>query len=191
MAIIRRVISFCRPIFALAALAATSRRGDEYQHSEHAVSRRLRILALAALTSFLRVASIAAQQLGTADEAKGMLDRAIAALKSDEPSALSKFNDPSDQQFHDRDLYVFCFDASDGKITADSSTGLRGIDIRTLKLKDDPMGQRAYDIVQNAPPESVRTLDYSFPKPGTMEPAPKQFLETRVGNQGCGIAYYQ
>jgi hypothetical protein len=191
MAIIRRVISFCRPIFALAALAATSRRGDEYQHSEHAMSRRLLIVVLVALTSFLRVASIAAQQLGTADQAKAMLDRAIAALKSDEPGALSKFNDPSDQQFHDRDLYIFCFDVSDGKITADSSNGLRGIDIRALKLKDDPMGQRAYDIVQNAPPESVRTLDYSFPKPGTMEPAPKQFLETRVGNQGCGIAYYQ
>ena len=155
------------------------------------MSRSSFILVLAALASFVRVASIAAQELGTPDEAKAMLDRAIAALKSDEPGALSKFNDPSDQQFHDHDLYVFCFDASDGKITADSSTGLRGIDIRTLKLKDDPMGQRAYDIVQSAPQESVRTLDYSFPKPGTMEPAPKQFLEARVGNQSCGVAYYQ
>ena len=120
-----------------------------------------------------------------------MLDRAIAALKSDEPGALSKFNYPSDQQFHDRDLYIFCFDVSDGKITADSSNGLRGIDIRALKLKDDPMGQRAYDIAQSAPQESVRTMDYSFPKPGTTEPAAKQFLETRVDNQGCSVAYYQ
>ena len=121
---------------------------------------------------------MAAQQLGTPDEAKAMLDRAIAALKSDEPGTLSQFNDPSDQQFHDRDLYVFCFDVADGKITADSSNGLRGIDIRTPKLKDDPMGQRAYDLVQSAPQESIRTMDYSFPKPGTTEPAPKQFLET-------------
>jgi hypothetical protein len=161
------------------------------QHREHAVSRRSLILALSALASFLMVASIAAQQLGTADQAKAMLDRAITALKSDELGALSKFDDPSDAQFHDRDLYVFCFDVSDGKITADSSTGLRGIDIRTLKLKDDPLGQRAYDTVQNMPQESVRTMDYSFPKPGTTEPAPKQFLETRVNNQGCGVAYYQ
>ena len=108
------------------------------------MSRRLLILALAALTSFVRVGSIAAQELGTPDQAKAMLDRAIAALKSDEPGALSKFSDPSDQQFHDRDLYIFCFDVLTGKITADSSNGLRGIDIRTLKLKDDPMGRRAY-----------------------------------------------
>ena len=156
------------------------------------MSRRLLILALAVLASFARVGSMAAQQLGTPDEAKAMLDRAIAALKSDEPGALSKFNDLSDQQFHDRDLYIFCFDVADGKITADSSNGLRGIDIRTLKLKDDPMGQqRAYDTIQSAPRESVRTMDYSFPKPGTTEPSPKQFLETRVGDQGCGVAYYR
>ena len=155
------------------------------------MSRSPFILALAALASFVRVGSIAAQELGTADQAKAMLDRAIVALKSDEPGALNKFNDPSDQQFHDRDLYIFCFDVSDGKITADSSNGLRGIDIRTLKLKDDPMGQRAYDIAHTTPQESVRTMDYSFPKPGTTEPASKQFLETRVDNQGCGVAYYQ
>ena len=85
------------------------------------MGRRLLILAFAALPFFSTVASIAAQELGTVDEAKAMLDRAIAALKSDAPSALSQFNDPSDQQFHDRDLYVFCFDVADGKITADSS----------------------------------------------------------------------
>ncbi len=83
------------------------------------MSRQLLILALAALASFVSVGSIAAQELGTADQAKAMLDRAIVALKSDEPGALSKFNDPSNRQFHDRDLYIFCFDVSDGKITAD------------------------------------------------------------------------
>ncbi len=83
------------------------------------MSRQLLILALAALAFFVRVGSIAAQELGTPDQAKAMLDRAIAALKSDAPGALSKFNDPSNRQFHDRDLYIFCFDVSDGKITAD------------------------------------------------------------------------
>jgi hypothetical protein len=37
--------------------------------------------------------------------------------------------------------------------------------------------------------ESVRTLDYSFPKPGTTEPAAKQ-LQARIDNQRCGVAYY-
>jgi len=71
------------------------------------MSRWLFILALAASTSFGRINSIAAQELGTPDEAKAMLDGAIAELKSAGSGALSKFNDPSDQQFHDRDLYIF------------------------------------------------------------------------------------
>src|SRR5215469_13899310 len=96
--------------------------------------RTLLILAFAALPLFWTIGSIAAQELGTGDEAKAMLDRAIAALKSDPPSALSQFNDPSDREFHNRDLYVFCFDVVDGKITADSNTGLRGMDIQSLKL---------------------------------------------------------
>jgi hypothetical protein len=80
-----------------------------------------------------------------------MPDRAIAALKSDEPGALI---------FQDRDLPIFCFDVSDGKITADSRNGLPGTDIRMLKLKDDPMGQRAYDIVQSTPQENVCVAYY-------------------------------
>jgi hypothetical protein len=154
----------CRAFVACVQIGLQSPKLVGRSTREHAMSRRLLILALAALTSFVRVGSIAAQELGTPDQAKAMLDRAIAALKSDEHGALSKFNDPSDQQFHDRDLYIFCFDVSDGKITADSSNGLRGIDIRALKLKDDPMGQRAYDIAQSVPQESVRTNGLQLPE---------------------------
>jgi hypothetical protein len=86
------------------------------------------------------------------------------------------------------DLYVYCFNVSDGKMTAVSTNGLRGLDIRSLRLKDDPIGRKTYDTVQNTPRGNVVTIDYSFPKPGTVEPVPKQFLDTRVGNQGCGVA---
>jgi hypothetical protein len=88
------------------------------------------------------VASVSAQPLGTAEQARAMLDRAISALKSNEATALSEFNDPNNKQFHDRDLYVFCYSMSDGKITAYESPALLNIDVRTLALKDDPIGQR-------------------------------------------------
>ena len=123
---------------------------------------------------------MAAQELGTPDEAKAMLDRAIAALKSDQPGTMSQFNDPSDQQFHDRDLYVFCFDVADGKITADSSNGLRGIDIRTLKLKDDPMGQRAYDLVQSA--RKRASVPWTTVSRSPERPSPLQSNSLRLGS---------
>src|SRR5581483_12295171 len=61
-----------------------------------------------------------AQASGTGPEAKAMLEKAVAALKADEKAALANFNKP-DGGFKDRDLYVFCFNASDGKITAHPS----------------------------------------------------------------------
>jgi hypothetical protein len=37
----------------------------------------------------------------------------------------------------------------------------------------------------------VVSIDYSFPKPGTKQPATKQSLETRIGNQACGVSYFK
>jgi hypothetical protein len=139
----------------------------------------------------LSVASASGEQLGTVEQARAMLDRAIGVLKSNEATALSEFNDPNNKQFHEHDLYVFCYDISDGKITAYESPALLNIDVRTLALKDDPIGKRAYEAVQNAPEGSTVAIDYNFPKPGTTEPVPKQTLETRIGNQGCGVTYYK
>ena len=151
------------------------------------MSKSLFGLGITAL--ILSVAPVNGQQLGTVEQARAMLDRAIGALKSNEAAALSEFNDPNNKQFHEGDLYVFCYNISDGKITVYESPALLNVDIRTLALKDDPIGKRVY--VQSAPEGSLVTIDYKLPKPGTTEPVPKQTLETRIGNQGCGVTYYK
>jgi len=142
-----------------------------------------------AFATFFSVASAAAPQFGTAEEARAMLDHAVAALKSDEAKALRDFNDTKNKLFHDRDLYISCFDTSDGKFTAFPGPGMTGIDVRTFKLGDDPIGQRASDASQGKPEETDATMEYNFPKGG--KPAVKQSLQTRVGNQGCGVSYYK
>jgi cytochrome c len=97
--------------------------------------------AFAALVPFCCTGLAAAQQSGTAAEAKAMFDRAVAAVKADKATALAEFNDKNNKQFHDRDLYVFCYNMSNGKLTADADQAVMGIDIRTLKFKDDPLGK--------------------------------------------------
>jgi hypothetical protein len=148
------------------------------------------LFAFAFVTLLLTLtgAEAVAQTFGTADEARAMLDHAVASLKSDEAKALREFNDPDSKQFHDRDLYVSCFDISDGKFIA-APPAMLGMDIRTFKVGDDPIGQRAFDAVQDAPQGNVITIDFNFPKAG--KSAVKQSLETRVGNQGCGVSYYK
>ena len=72
---------------------------------------------------------------GTADEARAMLGRVVAAVKADKTKALDTFN-KGEGGFLDRDLYSFCFDISDGKIVAvgnPKTKGLLGLDRGTLK----------------------------------------------------------
>jgi hypothetical protein len=58
-----------------------------------------------------------AQQGGTEQEARAMLDKAITAVKADQVVAIIKFTKGEDG-FLDRDLYPFCFRISDAKTLA-------------------------------------------------------------------------
>jgi signal transduction histidine kinase len=120
-----------------------------------------------------------------------MLDRAVSALKANEAAALREFNDKNNKQFHGRDLYVACYNISDGKFTAHPNPDLMGRDIRTLKIRGDPFGQRFFEAAQRLLEGAVATVEYEFPKPGTTEPVPKESFETRIGDQGCGVGYYK
>ena len=94
--------------------------------------------AVAMLT--LCLASYAhAAQYGTADEARAMLDKAVAAVKQDKTKALDMFN-KGEGGFKDRDLYVFCANASDGVITAHPTH--KGEQLADIKGKKGfPLGQ--------------------------------------------------
>jgi len=144
------------------------------------------MLALTALLLF-GVTAASAQSFGTAAEAKAMLEKAEAALKAGEGAALAKFND-KEGGFRDRDLYVFCYNTSDGKFTAHPNAALMGTDVRALKVGDDALGQRIFDTAKAG---AVATVNYNFPKPGTTNPVPKESYITVVGGQGCGVGYYK
>ena len=155
------------------------------------MKKRIFTAALAAAALSWSAGFAGAQSSGTAAEARAMLDSAVVALKANEAAALAAFNDKSNTKFHDRDLYVFCYDMTDGKFTAHPNPATMGTDVRALKAKDDPLGQRIFDTINQSSGGSVLTVDYSFPKPGTTEPAPKQSFVTKVGNTGCGVGYYK
>ena len=75
------------------------------------------VVRYAAILSLLATTSVPAAQFGTEQEAKAMLDKAVAALKENKEKALEMFN-KGEGGFKDRDLYVFCANASDGILTA-------------------------------------------------------------------------
>jgi hypothetical protein len=148
--------------------------------------------AAAAMVLTLSTAAFAQQgQLGTAQEARTMLDKAVAALKADQAVALAMFN-KGEGGFRDRDLYPFCFRIVDGKGVATPLAVLAGTDLRTLK---DPTGKaygrEAYAVAQK-PEGQITEVNYMFPKPGTTTPAvAKVSFVTKVGDLICGVDYYK
>jgi hypothetical protein len=145
--------------------------------------------ALLSVPLLWNVTLASAQTTGNAAEAKALLEKAVAALKANEADALAKFPKP-DGGFRDRDLYVYCFNATDGKFTAHVNPALLGTDVRVLKDAKDgaPLGQKIFDTVKEG---SFATVAYNFPKPGGTEAVPKEAYVTKVGNQGCGVGYYK
>jgi hypothetical protein len=90
------------------------------------MSRRSLASAVAALAALWSGALHGAEPFGTVEDAKAMLERAVEALKAHQAAALKAFNDEKNKQFHDRDLYVFCFSLPDGSFTAYESPVLLG-----------------------------------------------------------------
>jgi hypothetical protein len=78
--------------------------------------RTLMIGAVSAAALTLSGAAFA-QQGGTPQEARAMLDKAIAAVKADQAVAIAMFL-KGEGGFLGRDLYPFCFRISDGKTLA-------------------------------------------------------------------------
>src|SRR5271154_3042007 len=98
----------------------------------NAMVRKFVMAAVSAAVIALSLAAFAQQTGGTADEARAMLMRAVAAVQADEAKALEMFN-KGERGFRDRDLYVFCANVSDGTLVAIGNPNLKpalGVDVR-------------------------------------------------------------
>ena len=156
--------------------------------------RKLMIGALSTTALTLAAAALGQQSTyGTAQEARAMLDKAVAAVKADKTKALEMFNN-GEEAFRDRDLYPFCSNASDGKFVAVgvNAKQLLGTDVRALK---DPTG-KAYGLELYAaaqkPEGQVTEVSYMFTRPGADKaPVPKVTFVAKVADLGCGVGYYK
>ena len=156
--------------------------------------RMFAIAAASAAALTLSTTTFAQQAGAAAEEAKAMLMRAVDAVKADKVKALDMFN-KGESGFRDRDLYVFCGNASDGKTVAvgnPNAKQLIGVDTRTLKdSSGKAFGAEIYAAYQK-PEGEITEVSYVFPRPGPDKtPVPKVSLVTRVGDLGCGVGYYK
>jgi len=124
------------------------------------------VVGYAVIQVLSATALVWAAEFGTAEEAKAMLERAVAAVKEDKAKALDMFNN-GEGGFKDRDLYVWCANASDGIVTAQPYMN-RGKQLRDIKGKHGtPFGET---IMQNAAEGTIKETAYRWPRPGSDEP---------------------
>lgn len=156
----------------------------------------LRIFTIAAVSAVALMLSAAAfaQEGGTAQDARAMLDRAVAAVKDDEGNAVGLFNE-GQEGFLDRDLYVFCANVTDGKLVAignPNAKGLIGTDARTLKdANGKAYGQEIFEAGQKPEGEVTEVTGYLFSRPSDPTPVPKNSFVTKVNDMYCGVGYYK
>ena len=101
------------------------------------------VCAFAAAVTLSSQPALAAAQ-GSASEAKSMLQKAVAAIRSDKTKALGQMS-RGEGGFRDRDLYPFCGGA-DGTFTAHPT--LTGKSMKDLKGADgEPVGTRIFGPV--------------------------------------------
>src|SRR6185437_17027587 len=156
----------------------------------------IRALMLGLVSAAVLALSTAAFAQGhaTAEEARAMLGKVVAAVKADKTKALDMFN-KGEGGFRDRDLYPFCFNISDGKIVAvgnPKTKGLLGLDRESLRGATKGLGLDVYTAAQK-PEGEITEVSYLSLKPGD-DPngwAPKVSFVTRVGDLGCGVGYYK
>src|SRR5689334_23164481 len=142
------------------------------------MTRRLAFVVAAAALATLAPDRIAAAQAqyGSQREARAMLQRAVVALKKDKAKALAMFN-TGEGGFRDRDLYVFCANASDGILTA-HPYGQKG------KLLQDIEGKHGAafgkEIMHEATEGTIKEVTYWWQRPGSDKPLEKTAFYTKV-----------
>jgi signal transduction histidine kinase len=131
------------------------------------------------------VAAFAAGEYGTAEEAKAMLERAVAALEADKAEALEMFT-KGEGGFKDRDLYPYC-GGPDGNFTAHPT--LAGKSLKDLQDKaGKPLGEEVYAKAEEG---EFAEVTYMWPRPGETDPVQKVVFVTKVDDQVCAVGYYQ
>ena len=122
------------------------------------------------------------------EQAKVLLEEAVAAVRKDPRAAFAAFNDLNGKFIQD-DLYVFAVDLKDAKFRAHGATPRYvGTDAHDLK---DPAGNPIVkEMVAIVKSKGQGTLEYRWRNPVTEKIETKHTLLRKVNNYLVAVGYY-
>ena len=124
---------------------------------------------------------------GSANEAKTMVEKAAALIKSDgKDKAFAEFTNKKGK-FIDRDLYIFVVDFSGLTLAHGGNEKLVGKDMSELKDADGKFFIK--EFIELAKTKGTGWVDYKWANPVTNKIEPKSTYIQKVDNYflGCGI----
>ena len=147
----------------------------------------LRMTIAAASLALAGAAFAQKAEVGTAAEAKAMLEKVVAAVKADKAKALEQFN-TGEGGFKDRDLYPYCGTA-DGAVVAHPNPTVRAMKMADIKDKNNfALGD---EMIKVAKEGTFAEVAYVWPKPAGGDPVAKVSYVTKIGDLICGVGYYK
>ncbi|GAA5177432.1 cache domain-containing protein [Niveibacterium umoris] len=151
----------------------------------------LRRLFCAALLTLAAGAAFAQEQ-GSREEARALVEKALAHIKSaGMETAFTEFSTPGSKPWHDRDLYLFAYDFSGKNVAHGANPKLRNTSLIDLKTADGKFLIR--EMIEMAKTKGEGWIDYTWPHPQTKELEKKSAYVKRIpgydGFVGCGVYF--
>lgn len=153
----------------------------------------MKLLALIRNAAILLAASTTfafAQERGTIDEAKALVEKGLAHIKAvGNDKAFADFTE-KDGKWQNKDLYIFVVRTDGTTVAHGANKGLIGKSLIELK---DPDGKMFIKEMITVGMKGSGTVDYSFTDPQTKKMAPKTSYVARVpGFEGIiGVGAYK
>lgn len=151
------------------------------------IGRRRFVTICALFLLFSQSSSAHAEDFGTADQAKAMVDRVAAFFKANgKDKTLAELSNPKGQ-FIDRDLYVIAYSLEGVRLAHPYNPKLIGMSV--LDAVDFDGKAYGKDILAVAKTKGSGWVDYKFTDPATKKLADKSLYVVKVDDLifGCGI----
>jgi cytochrome c len=131
----------------------------------------------------------AANEHATKEQAKAMVEKAVALIKANGPEgAFSMLDDKTNNDFRDRDLYIVVYDLEGKCLAHGANAKLVGKDLSDAQDVDGVYYVK--DRVKLATSQSSFWQDYKFTNPVTKKIEPKQtYCERLKDTVVCGGIY--
>jgi cytochrome c len=154
-------------------------------------ARRFLLLLLIAIAIVLAPRlGVAAGDHGTADEAKAMVEKAVAYLKVVGPEkAFVAFGDKANKDFHDRDLYVFVRSMDGNTVAHGANPGMVGHTDLGLKDADGKLYNK--EMIDLANSKGSGWVEYRWVNPVSHKIEPKSSFIEKTGDYVIGAGFYK